>query len=154
MATGKEKQQAERLATNAENQRRQDEFGLAQARLFASASEGKGGDGREAAAETRKLHAEDIYADQVLQTDNDSSTDDDNMVSTAVEGEGKKDYIERNVVVKDISVDAKAPGDAAYDGEEKAEKETPKVAKAVEKKAKAAEKPVKKDAAEVKAAGK
>jgi hypothetical protein len=52
MATAKEERQAEREAQNAENQRRQDEFGFAQAKAEAGVA-----DEKDPAGKTRKIHA-------------------------------------------------------------------------------------------------
>ena len=110
MATAKEEAQAERLATNAENQRKQDAFGLAEARRSAAVLEE---DGVELAEETRKLHAEELKADQEIQTLNDTSVDDDALVSAAVDEELDA-YVEKNVVVHGVDEAAEAPEDAAY----------------------------------------
>ena len=110
MATAKEEAQAERLATNAENQRKQDAFGLAEARAAAEVLKEKG---TELAEETRRLHAEALKADQEIQTLNDTSVDDDALVSSAVDEELDA-YVEKNVVVSGVDADAEAPEDAAY----------------------------------------
>jgi hypothetical protein len=108
MPTAKEEAQAQRLAQNEENQRRQDEFGYAIAKLEADRESGD-----DLAAETRRLHAEDIKRDQESQTDNDTSTPDDSLVSSAVDEELDA-YVERNVVVGDVDEVGEAPEAAAY----------------------------------------
>lgn len=111
MATSKEEAQAARLAQNAENQRKQDAFGYAVAKANADALDEADG-GTDLAAETRRLNAEAIKADQEIQTVNDSSVDDaEALVSETVSTELEA-YVEKGESAGETR--EAAPEDGAY----------------------------------------
>ena len=111
MPTAKEQAQAERLAQNAENQRRQDEHGYTEAtRRAASYDE----DGVRLAEETRRVNAESVKRDQANQDTGDETLDDDELVSEAVD-EQIEEYAKTGHVTKRINAGAvRAPEDSAY----------------------------------------
>lgn len=120
MGTAKEEAQAARVAQNAENQRRQDEFGYA----VATHTDPAKAKGRDLATKTRERNAEEIARDQETQTPNDDALPEDALVSTAVKGKGKKDYAEKNLVQKDLSAISIAPEARAYEAVAETDEET------------------------------